>query len=201
MTKHPKLQKEFYKRKTLTVAKELLGKTFIKHENGKYLSGKIVEVEAYDGTIDEAAHTFGGMTERNKVMFNDGGYLYVYFTYGAHYCCNIVTEKRGKGTAILIRALEPLEGLEYMAKKRYGRKLKVEKEKINLTNGPGKICQAFGINKKHYGVDLTKNQIFLLEQPKLKNSEIVISKRIGIKKSADLPWRFYIKDNPFVSKI
>ncbi len=200
MNKPAKLGKEFYTRNTITVAKELLGKIFVKKENGIYLSGKIVEVEAYDGAIDEAAHTFGGITERNKIMFKDGGYLYVYFTYGVHFCCNIVTDKKGRGTAILIRAIEPLEGIEYMAKKRYGRKIKIEKEKLNLTNGPGKICQAFNINRKHYGVNLTGDRIFLLEQPKLKKSEIAISHRIGIKKSVDLPWRFYIKHNPFVSK-
>jgi DNA-3-methyladenine glycosylase len=196
----PKLNREFYTRSVLKVAKELLGKIFVKNENRVILSGKIVEVEAYDGTIDEAAHTFRGFTERNKIMFGEGGFLYVYFTYGVHFCCNVVTGKKGRGTAVLIRAIEPIKGVETMALNRYSHLEITQKEKINLTNGPGKICRAFDIDRRHYGVDLTENYIFLLDQKKLNPKEIIADRRIGIKKSVELPWRFYIKDNPFVSK-
>jgi len=195
-----KLSKQFYTRNLLTVVRELPGKILVKKYGKTFLAGKIVEVEAYDGMIDEAAHTFTGRTKRNEIMFNDGGYFYVYFTYGAHFCCNIVTGKKDHGTAVLIRAVEPLAGIKKMSLNRYNKITLTEKEKLNLTSGPGKVCEAFGITKEHYGLDLTGDKIFLLDRPKLKKSEIVVTKRIGIKKSVDLPWRFYIKDNPYVSR-
>jgi DNA-3-methyladenine glycosylase len=194
-----KLQRNFYTRNVITVAKELLGKILVKSDSQTLLAGIIVEVEAYDGSVDESAHTFRGKTKRNEVMFNEGGYFYVYFTYGNHFCCNVVTGKKGKGTAALIRAVEPLTGIEKMALNRFGKKQITQKEKLNLTSGPGKVCKAFSINKKYSGIDLTGKKVFLLDAPKVKNKDIVITKRIGITKSADLPWRFYIKDNPFVS--
>ena len=198
----PKLQREFYTRTLLTVAKKLLGKILVKTNINPFniLAGKIVEVEAYDGSVDEAAHTFVGRTKRNEIMFGQGGYLYVYFTYGAHFCSNIVTGKEGQGTAVLIRAIEPVLGIEDMIKNRFSRDLKNDKEKLNLTNGPGKICKAFKIDRDHYGVDLTGNEIYLLDQPVVNKKDIVVSKRIGITKSIDLPWRFYIKNNPWVSR-
>jgi len=215
-----KLKRDFYTRPLITVANDLLGKILVKTESTSntpgtlipnnffltqpqisqtILAGKIVEVEAYDGSIDQAAHTFIGRTKRNEIMFRQGGYLYVYFTYGVHFCSNVVTGKEGQGTAVLIRAIEPILGIEKMIINRFGRNLKNEKEKLNLTNGPGKICQAFKINRDHYGADLTGNEIFLINQPAVNNKNIVVAKRIGISKSVDLPWRFYIKDNPWVS--
>lgn len=196
----PKLNRKFYTRDVLTVARELPGKILVKREGRKTLAGIIVEVEAYDGNIDEAAHTFRGKTRRNEIMFGEGGYFYVYFTYGAHYCCNVVTGTMDHGTAVLIRAVEPLEGTGVMAINRFGRSLVNEREKLNLTSGPGKVCKAFGIDKRHYGTDLTGDEIYLLGRRKLGDERIVVSERIGIKKSADLPWRFYIKDNPYVSR-
>jgi DNA-3-methyladenine glycosylase len=195
-----KLPRNFYTRNVITVAKELLGKVLIKKEGKQLLSGLIVETEAYDGAIDEAAHTFIGRTKRNEIMFNEGGYFYVYFTYGNHFCCNVVTGKKNHGAAVLIRAVEPLTGIKQMSKNRFGKILINDKEKINLTSGPGKICKAFNINKDHYGLDLLGNKIFILDNPRISNKDIIVSKRIGIKKSADLLWRFYIKDNPYVSK-
>lgn len=195
-----KLERNFYTRKVLVVAKQLLGKVLVKIERGKILAGKIVEVEAYDGALDKAAHTFTGKTKRNYIMFNEGGFFYVYFTYGNHFCCNVVTGKKNQGTAVLIRAVEPVAGIEMMIKNRYGRELLNDKEKYNLTSGPGKVCQAMAITRKHYGLDLTGDKIYILEQPKINSGKIVKAKRIGIKKSAELPWRFYIKDNPFVSR-
>ena len=105
-----KLEKEFYCRNLLVVAKDLLGKILVKKNGKEILAGKIVEVEAYDGSTDQAAHSYGRITPRNKIMFEDGGFLYVYFTYGAHHCCNVITGKKGKGTAVLIRAVEPVFG-------------------------------------------------------------------------------------------
>lgn len=195
-----KLPRNFYIRNTITVAKELLGKVLVKKEKRKLLAGAIVEVEAYDGSVDEAAHTFIGKTKRNEIMFNEGGYFYVYFTYGVHFCCNVVTGIKDEGTAVLIRSVEPITGIKQMAKNRFNTIVINEKEKINLTNGPGKVCRAFNINREHYGTDLTGNRIFILDRPKLSSKDIVVSKRIGIKKSVDLPWRFYIKDNPYVTK-
>jgi DNA-3-methyladenine glycosylase len=195
-----KLTKDFYKRNLLTVAKELLGKILVKQDGRLILAGKIVEVEAYDGELDEAAHTFIGRTKRNEIMFNDGGYFYVYFTYGAHYCCNIVTGKKDHGTAVLIRAVEPIAGIKKMSLNRFDKLILTQKEKFNLTSGPGKVCQAFNISNEHYGVDLTGDKIFLLDRPGIIEREIETSKRIGIKKSVDLPWRFYLKDNPFISR-
>ena len=195
-----KLPRNFYTRNVIKVAKELLGKVLVKKEGKQILSGLIVETEAYDGAVDEAAHTFIGKTKRNEIMFNKGGYFYVYFTYGNHFCCNVVTGKKNHGTAVLIRAVEPLMGIKLMAKNRFDKIVITEKEKINLTNGPGKVCKAFNINRDYYGLDLTGNRVFILDNPKIKNKDIIVTKRIGIKKSVDLPWRFYIKDNPFVSK-
>jgi DNA-3-methyladenine glycosylase len=195
-----KLTKNFYKRDVLVVAKDLLGKILVKKEKSGVLAAKIVEVEAYHGDIDEASHSFRGKTKRNEIMFESGGYLYVYFTYGAHFCCNVVTGKKNLGTAVLIRAVEPISGIERMVKNRFGRKLKNEKEIFNLTSGPGKVCAAFGINKDHSGTDLSGEKIFILQNKKLKDSEIGISKRIGITRSVDLPWRFFIKNNPYLSR-
>jgi DNA-3-methyladenine glycosylase len=199
---HCKLKKDFYKRNVLVVAEDLLGKVFVYNDknSGVKLSGKIVEVEAYDGKIDEAAHTFNGKTGRNKIMFEEGGFLYVYFTYGIHFCTNVVTGERDHGTAVLLRAMEPLTGTELFAKRRFQKTEINDKEKINLLNGPAKICQAFNIDRNHYGIDLTQNEIYLLDAKPISKNKIVETKRVGIKKSVELPWRFYIKDDQYISK-
>ena len=198
--KPKKLSRQFYTRNLLFVARDLLGKVLVKKSGGKILSGKIVEVEAYHGDYDHASHAFKGKTKRNEVMFNEGGYLYVYFTYGAHFCANIVVGKKDKGIAVLIRALEPMKSIHMMIKNRFGRKLIHDKEKYNLTNGPGKLCQAFGIGRNHNGADLTGNEIFILDDEKIRSKDIGVSKRIGITRSVDLPWRFFIKNNPYLSR-
>lgn len=195
-----KLAKSFYKRDVHTVAKELLGKIFVRKIHNKILSGKIVEVEAYDGSIDESAHSFIGKTKRNEVMFKGGGFLYVYFTYGMHYCANVVTGNENDGCAVLIRAMEPIDGIDLMAINRFNKTDIMQKEKINLTNGPAKICQAFNITKNENGISLLDDEIFILNSPKIQEKNISVAKRIGIKKSVDLPWRYFIKDNPYVSK-
>lgn len=195
-----KINKNFYKRELLLVAEELLGKILVKKEGNKLLAGRIVEVEAYDGDTDRAAHSFGGMTKRNEVMFNEGGLLYVYMSYGVHYCCNVVTGIKGKGTAVLIRAVEPVEGIKKMIENRFGRTLNNEREIYNLTNGPGKVCKAFDINIHDSGTELTGGKIYILDGMLKDNELIGISKRIGITKSRELPWRYFIKDNPYLSR-
>jgi DNA-3-methyladenine glycosylase len=195
-----KLKKNFYAREVIIVAKSLLGKILVRKSGNKYLAGKIVEVEAYHGEFDQAAHSYRGMTKRTEVMFKEGGYLYVYFTYGAHHCCNVVTGKKGQGTAVLIRAVEPVDGIEQMIKNRFGRKLKNEKEIFNLTSGPGKVCQAFGFDRSNSGTDLTGDEIFITDGIRVRKNQVGISKRIGITKSVNLPWRFFIKNNPYLSR-
>ncbi|MGE5353355.1 MAG: DNA-3-methyladenine glycosylase [Acidobacteriota bacterium] len=202
---HKKLDREFYTGDLLAVAKSLLGKTFVKQDEDKLFAGRIVEVEAYDGAVDEAAHTFIGKTPRNEIMFGIGGHLYVYFTYGMYHCCNVVTGQEGEGKAVLLRAVEPIEGIEYMAQNRMKRDsvnidALTKKEYRNLTSGPGKLCQAFNIRREDNGTDLLGSRIYILEGDDVKNEDIVTSRRIGITKSVELPWRFFIKNNPFVSK-
>lgn len=195
-----KLPLKFYKRDVHIVAKELLGKYIVKKNNGIYLCGRIVEVEAYDGNIDEAAHSFRGKTERNRVMFEGGGKLYVYFTYGMHFCANVVTGNVNDGKAILIRAVEPVDGIEKMTLNRFGKKTVKENELKNLCSGPAKFCKAYNIDRNDNGTDLTGDYIFIINAARLKPERIVSARRIGIKKSVDLPWRYYIKENKFVSK-
>lgn len=195
-----KLTKQFYQIDAVKLAPKLLGKLIARKLESGFLVGKIVEVEAYRGKDDEAAHTFNGKTRRNEVMFREGGYLYVYFTYGMHFCANVVCGKVNEGSAVLIRGIEPLFGIEKMKLHRFGIKRLFDKEIINLTNGPAKFCKAFSITKRENGTDLTSSEIFLLDSEKIQKKNIVVTQRIGIKKSVELPWRFYIKDNPYVSK-
>ena len=195
-----KLPQSFYLQDTLSVARKLLGKTFVKVEKDKILAGKIVETEAYKGDCDESAHSYRGITKRNEVMFEEGGLLYVYFTYGVHFCANVVTEAKGVGNAVLLRAMEPVEGIEVMSLRRFKKKVPDVKEKRNLLNGPGKICQAFGLGREFNGFDLNSPSLFILNNPDIPREQIITTTRIGIKKSIDLPWRFYIKNNEFISR-
>ena len=201
--KFKKLPRSFYLRPTLDVARDLLGKYFVRKYRGKILMGKIVEVEAYLGEKDPASHAFNGKTKRNDVMFWRGGHLYVYFTYGMHLCSNVVTEKEGKGRAVLIRAVEPITGIEMMQKLRESaNKLKRGKiaDRVNLTNGPAKFCQAFGIRREQNGTDLLGDEIFITKGESILRSKIAATRRIGIKNGKKKRWRFYIKGNIFVSK-
>lgn len=192
----PSLSRSFYTQSTISVAKHLLGKIIVRKSGNVFLSGKIIEVEAYL-FHDPACHAFKGMTERNKIMFNRGGYLYVYFTYGMHYCANIVTYKEGFGEAVLLRAVEPIKGIDVM---RRNRKIGEERNQYALTNGPAKFAQAFGLTTRHSGIDLTCGEIFLLDADPVPASEIVSTTRIGIRHAAEKRWRYYIKNNPWVSK-
>lgn len=195
-----KLPLKFYKRDVLIVARELLGKTLIRKKNNLTFAGIIVETEAYDGKTDQAAHSFNGMTKRNETMFKGGGYLYVYFSYGNHYCCNVVTGNPGDGSAVLIRAVEPTNEIDAMAINRYSRSTISDKELLNLTNGPGKLCKAFSIDLTDDAANLRDDKIFILSTKKDKSGTISTSERIGISKSVDLPWRFFISNNKFVSR-
>jgi DNA-3-methyladenine glycosylase len=175
------------------VAPQLLGCQLVRTIEGQRLIGRIVEVEAYDQT-DAASHSYKGQTPRTDVMFGPAGCLYVYFTYGMHYCCNVVVGPVGHGAAVLIRALEPLAGQELMQRNRGDR------PPGELTNGPAKVCQAFRIDRMMNGHDLHSDPL-LLETGNLDDGEeIVQTTRIGISREQDKPWRFYIKDNAFVSK-
>ncbi|OGW86191.1 MAG: 3-methyladenine DNA glycosylase [Omnitrophica bacterium RIFCSPHIGHO2_02_FULL_46_11] len=187
------LDRHFYERNTQVVAFELIGKVLVFKENGTKISGKIVETEAYFGAKDPASHAYRGMTPRNRVMFGAPGVSYVYFTYGNHHCLNVVTEKEGTAGAVLIRALEPMEGIELM-KKRRG---KANEEQ--LTNGPGKLTQAFGITREHSGINLTSGSFYIGETGDQEFLSIQTAKRIGISRAKDELLRFYLSTSDHVS--
>jgi DNA-3-methyladenine glycosylase len=188
------LPRSFYLRPTLQVARSLLGKYIVRKYRGKTLAGKIVEVEAYIGPNDPASHAYRGMTQRNEVMFREGGCAYVYFTYGMHYCFNIATEREGYPAAVLIRAVEPVEGIETM------KRLRRTNDVMNLASGPAKFCQAFRITKNLNKIDLTGDEIFLTYGERIPSSKIGTSPRIGIKNGTEKKWRFYVKRNRYISK-
>jgi len=190
-----KLPRVFYLQPTLQVARNLLGKFLVRRLKGRLLVGKIVEVEAYRGSIDPASHAYRGKTKRNEVMFREGGHLYVYFTYGMHFCANVVTREQGIGEAVLLRAVEPVKGIDLMARNR--RKGASSKE---LTNGPAKFCQAFGIARKENGTDLLGDAIFIVERNKIPRSRIGSSERVGINSAKEKKWRFFVKGNDWVSR-
>lgn len=175
------------------VAPQLLGCILERQLGNQTLRARIVETEAYDQT-DVASHSFKGQTPRTEVMFGKAGHLYVYFTYGMHYCCNIVTGQPGYGAAVLIRAVEPVEGESTMSVNRNGQ------SGHQLTNGPAKFCQAFAIDKALNGHDLHTQPLKLAVQEKVSKSLIVTTTRIGLSHGKDVPWRFYIRGNPYISK-
>jgi len=181
------LTREFYLRDTVSVAKNILGKRIIRKVGNQKASGIITETEAYRHTDDPASHAFGKITDRNKVMFGEVGIAYVYFTYGMHYCFNVVARSpRVAAGAVLIRAMEPEIGIEEMLRNRNSVNLK------DLTNGPAKLTQALQITKEHYGLDLTKkSELYITDG--IKPRKIIESPRIGIRKATDKLWNFKIK--------
>jgi len=190
------LPRSFYAQETLVVAKELLGKYLVRRTSEGDIVAKIVEVEAYRGADDPASHAYKGITERNRPMFGEPGCAYVYFIYGNHYCLNVTTERRGVPGAVLIRAVEIVDGLELAHKNRKAR------SNIDLSNGPGKLTKALNITRVHNGLDLTKTNELFISQPKIvEDFETATSRRIGIKAGGEKPWRFYIKNNKFVSRL
>lgn len=195
-----KLKKSFYEEKNCEViAKKLLGKILVTCLHGKITAGRIVETEAYNGVIDKASHAFGERrTNRTKVMYCSGGVAYVYLCYGIHHLFNVVTNTVNVPHAVLIRAVEPLIGIDEMLKR-------TNKAKLNftLTKGPGNVSKALGITTKFSGTDLCGNEIFIAEDDfVLKKNNIESSVRIGVDYAGDdalLPYRFFIKENKFVS--
>ena len=181
------LPREFYSKNTVTVAKELLGKKIVRRIGKHEMIGIISETEAYRHKDDPASHAHRKITQRNKAMFGDVGISYVYFTYGMHYCFNIVARHpKTKAGAVLIRAIQPEKGIEVMQKNRKMTDLR------NITNGPAKLAQALKITKKEYGVDLTKkSELFITEG--IKPGKITASSRIGIKSGTKKLWNFKIK--------
>jgi len=198
--------RDFYNLPPDVVARNLLGKLLVRrYETGsgarrktERLSGRIVEIEAYFGLDDPAAHAFVGKTARNAVLFGPPGFAYVYFIYGMHYCMNISCEPEGQGAGVLLRALEPVEGLERMARLR---DLAPGANPKLLTSGPGRLCEALGIDREtHNGIDVTSSRSGLhVEDDGFTPGEVAVSRRIGIRKAADRPLRFTIAGNRFVS--
>jgi DNA-3-methyladenine glycosylase len=190
------IELHFYERDTVSVARDLLGKNLVRRVADSFLIGRIVETEAYRGSDDPASHSFRGMTKRNEVMFGKPGKAYVYFTYGNHYCLNIVTEEEGVPAAVLIRAVEPLERIEEMRKNRGVENI------LEIASGPGKLTRAFQITKSENGSDITKmsSLLTLCEAIEHQQFEVVQTTRIGIKVATELPWRFYIQGNPYISR-
>lgn len=197
---HPKLPREFYtRRNVLTVARELLGKLLVvPSTNRKRVSGMIVEVEAYRGPEDRASHAYGGRrTKRTETMYQTGGLAYVYFVYGMYHQFNVVSNVQDIPHAILVRALQPVEGIEVMRKRRHTH------PDHNLTNGPGKLCIALGIDRNLDRADLLSDRVWLEEYETIKPGMIARGPRIGIDYAEDWvekPWRFWIRDNKYVSR-
>jgi DNA-3-methyladenine glycosylase len=199
-----KLDREFYNRDTVLVAKELLGKILVHEVNGKRLSAKIVEVEAYMGITDKAAHSYGGKrTSRVEVMYGEPGFSYVFIIYGMYYCFNTVTREKGTPQAVLIRAVEPIEEVDLMAQNRFKKPYAqlTKSQMKNLTNGPGKLCGALLIDKSLNMEDLCADKLYIKEGEN-ENFNIISTKRVGIdyaEEAKDYLWRFYIKGNKYVS--
>lgn len=177
-----------------------LTRTITLNGEKRKLVARIVETEAYDQD-DPASHAFGGPSERNAAMFGPAGHLYVYVSYGMHHCCNVVCGPEGFGSGCLVRAVEPLEGVEVIRELREaGRAYKHPLKLRDLTNGPGKVCAALGIDKGFYGHDLTVEPLVLGFAPLLPGETIGRSPRVGISKNIDAPKRFFIEGNEFVSR-
>jgi DNA-3-methyladenine glycosylase len=189
-----RLPRAFYRREPREVAPQLLNKVLVSADGRR---ARIVETEAYCGPLDAAAHTYRGRTARNAVMFGPPGLLYVYFTYGMHWCCNAVCGEEGEGIAVLLRAAEPLDGLELMRKAR-----PAAKRDRDLCSGPARLCQAFGIARAQDGIDLVTGAggFSIVDDGVAPPVDPVVGRRIGIRHAADEPWRWYVRENPNVSK-
>ena len=194
-----RLSRAFFARDTLAVARELLGQRLVRVLDGRRLAGRIVEVEAYVGEDDQACHARCGRTERNAPMYGPPGHAYVYFVYGMHHCLNVVTGEEGYPAAVLVRALEPLEGIEEMRTRRGGR------PDAQLTSGPARLCQALDIDRRFDGGDLCAPDalLFLEEDIPMPDDAVASGPRIGVRGNEvaiAIPWRFFIPDNRHVSR-
>ncbi len=201
-----KLPREFYLRDdTLQIAQDLIGKLLVvPTDTGARVSGMIVETEGYLGEIDKAAHSFGGRrTARNEITYAQAGHAYVFFIYGMYYQFNVVCGALNSPHVVLIRAIEPVEGVEIIRKRRLIKNPTAKMTDKNLTSGPGKLCIAFDIKRELNGADLLGNKIWLEHHKTFLRHEIKTGTRIGIdyaEEFTEKPWRFWLKDNPFVSK-
>lgn len=206
MTTGKILENDFFKRDTVEVAKSLIGKKIIRNISGNFFCAKIVETEAYLGLEDRACHSYGGrITDRNKTLYLPGGHIYVYLIYGIYDLLNIVTRDEDHPEAVLIRGVEPLENLDGISKNRFGKAYEdlSTYQRKNLSNGPGKLSMALGINRSLNGKVLSKDYLYIGEGEEVPEKDLVITKRIGIDyagEDANLPLRFCLRDNPYVSK-
>lgn len=182
----------FYQGTALDVAPRLLGKVLCHRRRGALTAGRIVEVEAYMGADDPASHAFPGPTPRNRVMFGPPGHAYVYFTYGNHWCMNVVTDREGIGSGVLLRALEPLQGLPLMRRRRGGAPIPL------LASGPGRLAEAMGIGRSCYGLDLAREPLWIEDDGA--TPAWIATPRIGIRLAAERPWRFVVADSPYLSR-
>lgn len=200
------IEKEFYNDSAVEVSKKLLGHYLVREIDGIKIKSKIVETEAYVGSIDKACHAYNyKKTERTKPLFEEPGIAYVYFIYGLYHCLNIVTNKKDEPEAVLIRALEPIDNLDYISNNRFGKRYDelTKSQMKNLMNGPSKLCLALDIKKDFNYKKLYEKGELYLEYNNDKDFEVVESKRIGIdyaEEAKDFLWRYYIKDNKFISK-
>jgi DNA-3-methyladenine glycosylase len=196
-----RLPRAFYARDPRRVARELLGKVLVRRRGRKRLAGRIVEVEAYLGRGDAAAHAAAGLTARNRVLFGPPGHAYVYFIYGNHYCLNVSCLPAGEAGCVLIRALEPVAGIEEMARARQSAGAGGAARR-RLTSGPGRLCEALGITRaRDNGKDLaSRRSDLLLYDDGFRPRRVTLTGRIGIRKSAEMPLRYVIAGNAFVSR-
>ncbi len=188
------LDRGFFARDTIAVAKDLIGQYIVRDVDGHSLAGRIVEVEAYIGEDDPACHARFGPTDRNRVMYGPGGFSYVYFIYGMYNMLNVVSDREGFPAAVLIRALEPIEGIDKMIELRGVSRLQ------NLTSGPGKICEALDIDISLSQIDMTERGALYIVEGNRKASTIASTSRIGIREGLDRKWRFIEEGNPYVSR-
>ena len=201
-----KFERSFYERNTLIVARELLNCVLVHVTPEGVTKGRIVETEAYMGPEDKGAHSYGGRhTPRMDPLYKTGGFAYIYQLHGYNYCINVVTQRESMPQAVLIRALEPVEGLELMAKRRKIDISDAKKSKLkNITNGPSKLCQAMNINTSLNGIDLCGDEVFITNQTGLRSKEeIIAAPRVNIdyaEEYRDKLWRFLLRGNAFVSK-
>lgn len=193
----PKLERDFYNRDTLDVARNLLGKYLVHVVDGVPLAGRITETEAYIGRIDKACHAYGyKRTPRTETLYAPPGTAYIYLIYGMYHCLNFVTEPEGEPCAVLLRSVEPAAGADWMARSRFGHGLgeMTAYQKKNFLNGPGKVCKAFRLTRAENGLDLTGDQLFLWDAGEAPE-KINVGKRIGIdyaEEAVDFPWRFSV---------
>jgi DNA-3-methyladenine glycosylase len=189
------LSQPFYDRPTEDVARDLLGKVLEHRTREGIVAGRIVETEAYIGEHDLACHAAAGKTNRTAPLYGPPGIAYVYFVYGMYWCVNAVTRSEGEPSAVLIRAVEPLAGIDLMRARRPR-----ARNDVDLTNGPGKLCLALAIGREQNLSDLSRSPLVIREAAPVQDNEVIVTPRIGVSRSADWPLRYFVRDNPWVSR-